>query len=432
VTFRTRITLAVAAAVAVAIALAAGSAYFAARNELITQVDSSLRDEAGKLAQVEFPRLLLYRGVFGAQNYQVVDAHGNPQSADGIPLPIGARTKAVATGTHGAFFSDSHVGSIPVRVFTFRYAPGLAVQVAGDISSINHALSRLRWILVLVAALGIGVATLIALLVTRTVLRPVRRLTEATEYVAETRDLSSRMDASGRDELARLGASFNTMLAALEDSLRAQRQFIADASHELRTPLTSLRTNIEVLARSDALPPAEREKLLADVIEQLTEMSTLVSELVQVARGDAPAGTPETLRLDELVAGSVERARRNSPGIRFELATKESTVDAVPAQLERAVGNLLDNAAKWSPPGGTVEVAVTDHEVQVRDHGPGIDESDLPFIFDRFYRAPSARGMPGSGLGLAIVRQVAQAHGGDVVVERPADGGTKMRLKLRA
>jgi two-component system sensor histidine kinase MprB len=431
VTFRARITLAVTAAVAVAIAGAALAAYFAARNQLIAQVDSSLRSEAAQLAQAPPDRLLLYRGVFGAQNYQVVDSSGTPQSPEGIPtLPISAQTKAVAAGTQHAFFSNSYVHKIPVRVFTFQYAHGLAVQVVGDVSSINHGLSRLSWILALVAALGIGVATLIALIVARTVLRPVRRLTEATEYVAETRDLSNRMDASGRDELARLAASFNTMLAALDESLRAQRQFIADASHELRTPLTSLRTNIEVLARSDVLPEAEREKLLADVIEQLTEMSTLVSELVQVARGDAPAGDPETLRLDELVAGSVERARRNSPGIQFDLATTESTVDAVPAQLERAVGNLLDNAAKWSPPGGTVEVAVTDHEVQVRDHGPGIDESDLPFVFDRFYRAPSARGMPGSGLGLAIVRQVAQAHGGDVVAERPADGGTRMRLKL--
>jgi two-component system sensor histidine kinase MprB len=260
----------------------------------------------------------------------------------------------------------------------------------------------------------------------------VRRLTEATEYVTETRDLSGRIEVDGGDELARLAASFNTMLAALEDSLRAQRQFVADASHELRTPLTSLRTNIEVLARSESMPAAEREKLLADVVEQLSEMSTLVAELVHLARGDVPAGEPETLRLDELVLESVERARRNSPNVRFATELYESTVEAVPSALERAVGNLLDNAAKWSPPGGTVEVAVTDHEVQVRDHGPGIDEADVPFVFDRFYRAPAARGMPGSGLGLAIVHQVAEAHGGEVLVERPPDGGTRMRLKLPA
>jgi two-component system sensor histidine kinase MprB len=249
--------------------------------------------------------------------------------------------------------------------------------------------------------------------------------------VSETRDLSRRIDVHGRDELSRLASTFNTMLAALEDSARAQRQFVSDASHELRTPLTSLRTNIEVLA-SGKLPDHEREKLLADVVEQLDEMSTLVSELVMVARGDAPTGQRETVRLDELVLESVERARRNSPGVHFETTLYESTVEGVPSALERAVGNLLENAAKWSPPGGTVEVAVVDHEVQVRDHGPGIDEADVPFVFDRFYRAPAARNMPGSGLGLAIVRQVAESHGGEVVVERPAGGGTTMRLKLPA
>jgi two-component system, OmpR family, sensor histidine kinase MprB len=434
VSFRARVTLGVAAAVAVAVVVAAGAAYVAARNELLGQVDSGLRDQAADLKRVDAARILGYRGpVFGSY-YQVVTSDGSTQLPPGerFAIPVSKHTKEVAAGKRQPFLTDVGVGGVSARTYTFRYADGVAIQVAADISDINRALGRLRWVLLGVAAAGIGVAVLLALLVTRAVLRPVRQLTEASEHVATTRDLSRRMDESGRDELARLAASFNTMLAALEDSLRAQRQFVADASHELRTPLTSLRTNIEVLARADALPPAEREKLLADVVEQLAEMSTLVSELVMVARGDAPGGQPEVLRLDELVADSVERARRNSPGIEFELATTESTVEAVPAQLERAVGNLLDNAAKWSPPGGKVEVAVVDHEVQVRDHGPGIDAADVPFVFDRFYRAPSARGMPGSGLGLAIVRQVAESHGGQVLVERPADGGTKMRLKLSA
>ncbi len=433
-TFRARLTLGVAAAVAVAVVGAAGAAYVAARNELLAQVDSGLRDQADGIGQMDAGRILGYRGqVFGSY-YQVVTADGTTQLPPGerSPIPVTRRTKQVASGKSEAFVTDAHVGGVSARLYTFRYASGVAIQVAADIGDINGALSRLRWVLLGVAVAGIGLAVLLALLVTRTVLRPIRVLTEATEHVAETRDLTNRMDESGRDELARLAASFNTMLAALEESLRAQRQFVADASHELRTPLTSLRTNIEVLARAESLPPSEREKLLADVIEQLTEMSTLVSELVLVARGDAPGGEPEALRLDELVAESVERARRNTPGVQFEVALKESVVEAVPAQLERAVGNLLDNAAKWSPPGGTVEVAVTDHEVQVRDHGPGIDEADVPFVFDRFYRAPSARGMPGSGLGLAIVHQVAQSHGGAIVVERPAGGGTRMRLKLGA
>jgi two-component system sensor histidine kinase MprB len=325
---------------------------------------------------------------------------------------------------------DATVQNVHLRVLTEQSNHrGWAIMLALPLHDVDTSLGRIRRILLGIAAAGIGIAVMLALLVTRTVLRPVRRLTEASEYVTETRDLTSRIEVSGDDELGRLATSFNTMLGALEESLRAQRQFVSDASHELRTPLTSLRTNIEVLA-SGRLPEGERDKLLADVVEQLDEMSTLVSELVLVARGDAPSGQREVVRLDELVLESVERARRNSPAVQFETSLYESTVEGVPAALERAVGNLLENAAKWSPPGGTVEVAVTDHEVRVRDHGPGIDESDVPFVFDRFYRAPSARNMPGSGLGLAIVRQVAEAHGGEVLVEHPAGGGTTMRLKL--
>ena len=316
-------------------------------------------------------------------------------------------------------------------MFTFQYAPGLAVQVVSNVTDIDHALKRLRLLLLLVGFGGVGFAALLGFLVTRTVLVPVRRLTEATEHVAETRDLSGRMDGSARrDELGRLAASFNTMLSALEESVAAQRQLVADASHELRTPLTSLRTNIEVLARSDELPEAERERLLADVVEQLTEMTSLVAELVELARGQQAQAQPEEVRLDLLVESAVERAQRNHPGLVFATHLNETTIEGVPATIERAIGNLLDNAAKWSPAGGTVEVVVREGQVTVRDHGPGIDEADLPHVFDRFYRAATARGMPGSGLGLAIVKQVAESHGGEVAAERAVGGGTVMRLRL--
>jgi two-component system, OmpR family, sensor histidine kinase MprB len=248
--------------------------------------------------------------------------------------------------------------------------------------------------------------------------------------VSETRDLSRRIAAEGSDELSRLAATFNTMLGALEESARAQRQLVSDASHELRTPLTSLRTNIEVLARDEALPPGEREQLLQDVTEQLTEMTALIAELVELARGDQAPADPEDVRLDLLTAEAIERTRRNRPGVTFRADLDESLIRGVPATVERAVSNLLDNAAKWSRPGGVVEVTLHDGELTVRDHGPGIDEGDLPFVFDRFYRAPAARGMPGSGLGLAIVRQVAEAHGGTITAERAAGGGTLMRLNL--
>ncbi len=219
------------------------------------------------------------------------------------------------------------------------------------------------------------------------------------------------------------------MLGALEESARAQRQLVADASHELRTPLTSLRTNIEVLARHE-LPEAERERILGEVVVQLTEMTALIAELVELARGDAQPLEPEDVRLDLLVADAVGRAQRNSPTVDFRLDADESLVYGVPSRIERAIGNLLDNAGKWSPDGSVVDVTVRDGEVTVRDRGPGIADDDLPFVFDRFYRAPAARGMPGSGLGLSIVRQVAEAHGGVVTAERANGGGALMRLRL--
>jgi two-component system sensor histidine kinase MprB len=278
---------------------------------------------------------------------------------------------------------------------------------------------------------GIGLATILGLVVARAALAPVRRLTAASEHVATTRDLTSRIeDRGGSDELARLASSFNTMLAALEDSSLAQRQLVSDASHELRTPLTSLRTNIEVLARDESMAPKEREALLRDVTEQLTEMTALIAELVELARGDRHPDEPEDVRLDLVTADAIERAERNRPGVAIKRDLHETTVHGAARTIERAVSNLLDNAAKWSPPGREVEVCVKDGEVTVRDHGPGIAESDLPFVFDRFYRAPSARGKPGSGLGLAIVRQVAEAHGGSVAAERPEGGGTLLRLSF--
>jgi two-component system, OmpR family, sensor histidine kinase MprB len=218
------------------------------------------------------------------------------------------------------------------------------------------------------------------------------------------------------------------MLGALEESTRAQRQLVADASHELRTPLTSLRTNIEVLASERTLPAGERARLLTDVVEQLGEMTTLVAELIDLARGEQHPAEREEVRLDLLAADVVERARRNRPGVTFTTELQESVVQGVPSTIERALANLLDNAAKWSPPGGEVEVGVRDGKVTVRDHGPGIDEEDLPYVFDRFYRASSARGLSGSGLGLAIVRQVAEAHGGGVTAERAPGGGTTMAV----
>jgi two-component system sensor histidine kinase MprB len=290
-------------------------------------------------------------------------------------------------------------------------------------------MQRLKVVLSVVSLAGIGLAIVLGWVIAGMALRPVRRMTEASEHVARTRDLSRRIEMHGRDELARLARSFNTMLEALDVSLHSQRQLVADASHELRTPLTTAKTNVDVLRRTE-LPKEERDLILHDVSQQIDELAVLVTDIVDLARGVEPNLEIEDVRLDLLVEQTVERARRLSPRSTFTLELEPCLVRGVPSRLERAVANLLDNACKWSPPEAPIEVKVSRGTVSVRDHGQGIDDADLPLVFDRFYRASSARSLPGTGLGLAIVRQVAESNGGRVSVERPSDGGALLRIEL--
>jgi two-component system, OmpR family, sensor histidine kinase MprB len=343
---------------------------------------------------------------------------------------VTSRVLDVAAGEADPFFADATIADTHVRVLAFPIAPGFALQILRSLEEVDHTLERLRAFLILISLAGIGLAVALGLIVSRAAVAPVARLTRATERVTETGDLSERIDARGQDELSRLAGSFNAMLGALEESTKAQRQLVADASHELRTPLTSLRTNFEVLMSDRELAPEERRRLLDDVVEQIGEMTTLIAELIELARGDQLPSDPEDVRLDLVAQDAVERVRRDRPGVTFKTDLRESVVRGVPSSLERAIGNVLDNAAKWSPPGGDVDVSVDDGTVTVRDRGPGIDDADMPYVFDRFYRSASARTMPGSGLGLAIVRQVAEAHGGDVVAERAEGGGTRVTLRL--
>jgi two-component system, OmpR family, sensor histidine kinase MprB len=437
--FRARLAMVAAAAVALAIVASSFLVYFVVKDQLRGPIDDSLRASADGILHSHSPEDAV-RSIYhnradlgGATGYpQAVTPEGVGQPLPGatVSLPIDERDREVATGQSGAFLRDATVRGTHVRMITFPTGAG-AIQIVRPLTEVDHTLNRVKTWLILIAGGGIAIAAALGMLVARAALAPVRRLTATAETVTETGDLSQRIPApENGDEIARLAASFNAMLGALEESTRAQRQLVADASHELRTPLTSLRTNIEVLASDRTLPPGERERLLHDVIEQLGEMTTLISELIDLARGEQHIAEPEEVRLDLLTAGAVERARRNRPGVSFSTNLYESTVHGVPSTIERAVANLLDNAAKWSPPGGDVEVGVHDGAVTVRDHGPGIDDEDLPYVFDRFYRAPAARGLPGSGLGLAIVRQVAQAHGGTVVAECAEGGGTRVVLRL--
>ena len=440
--FRARIAVGSAAAVALAVVIASVAIYLVAREQLRAPIDDALAARADEITRrplgiVESRggrAFLAVQPEFGeARGYvQLVRSDGTAlvPPLQNVGLPVDDTVLAVAAGTKPAQWSDVEVDGTHLRVLTLSYGPGAAVQVARPLTEVDRSLERIGLFLLLVAAGGVFLAAALGLVVARTALGPVRRLTTTAERVTETGDLSQRIDVTGNDELSRLAASFNTMLAALEESTRAQRQLVADASHELRTPLTSVRTNIEVLATDRALPAGERQRLLSDVVEQLAEMTTLISELIELARAEQAAAEPEEVRLDLLVADAVERARRNRPHVVYSTDLEESTVLGVPSTLDRATTNLLDNAAKWSPPGSEVEVSVRDGRLTVRDHGPGIPDDDLPYVFDRFYRARSARGMPGSGLGLAIVRQVAEAHGGEVIAENVEGGGTRMTLRL--
>ncbi|HLH27298.1 MAG TPA: HAMP domain-containing sensor histidine kinase, partial [Acidimicrobiales bacterium] len=285
------------------------------------------------------------------------------------------------------------------------------------------------WVVIVV---GAALAAGLGFAVGRTLFRPLNSLTDTVEDLAETTDVSQRLDPGGHDELGRLRRAFNRLLAALESSRESQRQLVLDASHELRTPLTSLKTNLEVARRMDELTPEEREVLISDVLTQLDELTTLVGDLAELARGEQPSLETRPIRLDAVVMDAVEVATTHGRprGIVFDTHLSPTWVQGSSGRVERAVDNLLDNALKWSPDGGVVEVSCAGGELVVRDHGPGVDESDVPYIFDRFYRAPSARGRPGSGLGLAIVAQVAREEGGTVTVDRAEGGGARFRFSL--
>jgi two-component system sensor histidine kinase MprB len=434
VSLRRRIAVTAAAAVAVAVVLGSLVAYAVVRDTLRGQIDASLKGPTttfsvrlppGPLPQtepLEAPAVFIQRIV----GDRVLAAPGQ-QRRLGDPEEV----QRVAAGTRPPYFDDAEVDGVHVRFYTARAPDGSAIQLARPMTEVDDALAKLRIGLGIAALGGILLAAFLGRLATRHAVRPVTDLTETAEHVARTRDLSRRIEAAGGDELSRLAASFNTMLEALDDSQRAQRRLVADASHELRTPLTSLRTNLEVLGSGGELEERDRERLRRDLVAQLEELGELVGDLVELARdGDVPGDPPEPVRLDELVTAAVERARRHAPEVVFAADLEPCVVAGERGRLDRAVANLLDNAGKWSPPGGTVEVRLRDGELTVRDNGPGIAEDDLPLVFDRFYRATAARGRAGSGLGLAIVRHVAELHGGTVGAEAAPGGGALLRLAL--
>ncbi len=455
--------MAIAAGVAVALAViaVAVSAYAGTRSQLLGQVDNQLRNVAqpvlhragvgpgpqpaggGGITNGDFDGSTDQDEGLGLDQLPP-SSFGGPQGTftlvkpDGTTytrspryeIPADARLKALAASGHGQYFTSMTVNGTHIRVMATGIGSRGALAAALPLTDVDHTLSNELLLVVLIAAGGIALAAVLGFLVARTALAPIERFTRQTESIATNPERleQERLEVIGRDELARLARTFNNTLDALEESVASQRNLVADASHELRTPIATIRANLQLMRDEERLAEADREALRADVIEELDELTALVADIVELARGSKPGGELEEVRLDRIVAEALDRTRRRAPGLTVNAKLDPTLVHGDGDRIARAVSNVLDNARKWSPPDGVVEVALRDATLTVRDHGPGFRDEDLPFVFDRFHRARDARSKPGSGLGLAIVRQTAQAHGGFVEAANAPDGGAIVRV----
>jgi two-component system sensor histidine kinase MprB len=442
VSLRSRVTLLAASCVAGAVALVSLGAYWTVRENLYTQVDDTLRQKAENTVQAKWiaetgPGQQIPGGLLTLTDVEMAWVQRNGSvvlSTENMPA-ISPKDLAVASNETPNWRTDGKTDS---RIVAVPYRDDVLV-LAQSLGPTKKQLSDLSLVLFLIGGAGVVVAAIAGTAVARTGLRPVQRLTRATDRVARTGDLRP-IQVDGDDELARLSHSFNLMLAAVDDAQNRQRQLVADAGHELRTPLTSLRTNLELLLSAEKpdtpqLSEADRVEIHEDLRAQLDELTQLIGDLVELAREDAPPLTHERVDMVEVVEQALSRARRRAGDVNFEVDLQPWHLFGEPHTLERAVLNLLDNAVKFSPPDGTVRVDLRPAAhgyafLQVADAGPGIKDSDLPHVFDRFYRSDEARTLPGSGLGLAIVKSAAERHGGAVFAGRSADGGALIAMRL--
>ena len=446
---KTRMAMVAGLAVALAVVIVAVASYAGTKSSLLGSVDQALAEQAKPFTDrgehIGPPRGGGVPPGFAAGqgappprvgepagNVQIISPGGQvirpPDESAGPPVDAAARQIAVSGMGHA--YSDATVSGTHVRVLTQGIGPRGAVQVARSLEEVDNVLSDQLLLLVLVGAGGILLAAVLSIVVARTALRPIALFTRRTESLTAHPDPSQRLEVSGRDEIARLAHSFNTTLDALEQSVEAQRNLVADASHELRTPIATLRANIQLLRDADRLSPEEQSSLRDDIITELDELTALVADVVELARGTKATGEPDDVRLDAIVGDVVQRARRRATDLSFDVELEPTLIEGEPERVGRAVTNLLDNARKWSPPGGNVEVRLAEGVLSVRDHGAGFSQEDLPHVFDRFYRAQRARGQPGSGLGLAIVRQAAEAHGGWARASNAEGGGALLRVSF--
>jgi two-component system, OmpR family, sensor histidine kinase MprB len=459
VSLRRRIAGAAALAVATVAVILAAVGYLSARSHLVGQIQQELRARAATFVRAHGPgdgggepgggtpfsgttdsprsddnALPANPPLGGAPGYfQFVFPDGRVLAGNGgtPELPVDAQVRQIARQAHGSFYSTATVNGTHVEVLTVGDpSDHKAVQVALPLTSVDDVLHGLLTTYLLVVGAGILLAALLGALIARTALAPIKRFTEQTEEVTSALDRPHRLEETGGEELERLAASFNQTLDALERSVLAQRHLIADASHELRTPMAALRSNIQIFLDAQRLDEQERKELQDSIVAELDELTQLVSDVLQLARGTAPSEHTEPVELDAIVREVVSRTLRRAPQIEFDLVLESTVIVNSPDRVSRAVTNVIDNARKWSPPDGAIEVRLRDGTLTVRDHGPGFNERDIDRVFDRFYRAEQSRRMPGSGLGLAIVKQAAEAHGGSVQAANAPDGGAVVMVSF--
>lgn len=446
---RWRWALTLAAVSITAVALVAVAAGTLTARGLRNEVDRTLVERAGTLARVSLvelegqfpgrpdrPRRLpnLLRPLVGLDSeLQVIDAAGTVVFGyqDGVSLPIEEVDLAVAAGDRARVVRTVTVDGSDYRMVTGPLRNG-AIQLARDLTPVESLVGTLTRRIFIVGLIASVVAAGVGWWLAGRTIRPLEELTEEAERIAGTQDLSAHVPVGGDDEVGRLSTSFATMIAALRASREQQQHLVSDAGHELRTPLTGVRTNLEVLRKRPDLPVEARQELVDAALAEVEELSVLSGELVDLAT-DATRSqeSPITEPLHDLVAPVVERYQRLL-GREVLMSGSGAPVEVRRSQLERALGNLIDNASKWSPDHEPIDVEVEATTVVVRDRGPGIADEDVPRVFDRFYRAPGARTMPGSGLGLAIVKQAIEANGGEVFARPRPGGGAEVGFVLPA
>ena len=441
-TLRHRVSVAAAVGVLIVVAAVSSVLYFVYAASVHSRADVTLVDAAQQASSITQRIKQSASGGRSIPDFSVPVTVGSVElqlflgPAVGQPTqfgPLDSRDVAVAEGAQPPYFADQHHGGHQFRVYTAAVPGGALVRTSRAADADNGALRNAALLLAGLTVVAAGVTYGAARLTAGRILRPIADLTAAADRVSRTRDLTARRRSTGRndsrtnDEVGRLSSAFDTMLAALHESVTAQRQLVADASHELRTPLTSLTTNLDLLEDGAGLTDPQAPALVRAAREQAGELGQLITDLLDLARYHESAPHRETVRLDLLTDQAVHRLRQRAPHVVIDADLRPCLVHVDPAAVDHAVSNLVDNAVKWSPPGTAVHVVVENGQVSVTDHGPGIAHEDLPHIFERFYRAPDARGMPGAGLGLAIVGRVAQANQGTVEV-RTGPGGSTFTL----